>query len=113
MTDRLRRNMEFLKILSKKNLKSRKRLIQGANGDLLKCISDCCLNICNGNVKLKGAQQKNICRHKTLVRTIAKKSVPLYKKREILIQKGGALPAILIPILAAAGSLLIDLLRKK
>ena len=107
MTDRLRRNVDFLRMLAKGNSTKRKRLLACAHKDLIQCISECALNVLKGNVKLSSVDLKRIKRHRKLVRTLAEKKTALKKKRELLIQKGGGLPALLIPILTLVSTLLL------
>lgn len=112
MTDRLKRNLDFLKMLSSGNRILRNKILMTGHNDLIRCLSECCLNVIKGNVKLSSDEKKRLKRHRKLIRALSKKKVSLKNKRNLLLQKGGALPALLIPILTFAGSLLLDSIRK-
>jgi hypothetical protein len=112
MTDRLERNLDFLKILAKATRRKRTKIISQCNADLICCLSECCLNVIKGNVPLKPDDKKRLNRHRKLVRLLAKKKPSLTRKRTLLLQKGGALPALLIPVLTVVGSLLLEKLTK-
>jgi len=112
MTDRLTRNLDFLKLLAKGNRRVRQKIIRSSHNDLIRCLSDCCLNVIKGNVQLDNQQKKRLVRHRKTVRNLSHKTVSLKKKRALLLQKGGALPALLVPILSIVGSLLLDKISK-
>ena len=109
MAKRLRNHIDELKVLKKANPSLRKNYLKLANKDLICCLCECSHNILNGNIKLTSAQKKKLTRHSQHLRLLAKKSVPLKTKRNILIQKGGFLPALLAPILGIAASLISSL----
>jgi len=112
MAYRLRRNWDFLKLLSNGKRNVRRKILSTGHNDLIKCISECCLNVIKGNVNLNPEQKTKLIKHKKVIRKLARKRLALKKKRTILLQKGGALPALLIPILSLVGSLIIDAVRK-
>ena len=112
MTKRLCRNLDFLKLLGGKNKSVRKKVLSDAKTDLLKCISDCCHNILNGNIEMTRKEIKSLKKYRQVIREVANKRIALRRKRKILLQHGGALPGLLIPILTIAGSLLEDLIAK-
>jgi hypothetical protein len=64
----------------------------------------------NGNVKITKAQRKKLARHAQVLRTLSTRKTPINKKKKILIQKGGFLPALLAPVLGLAASLVGKLL---
>lgn len=107
MSARLKRNLDFLRILSKAKPQQRKLILQSATKDLIYCICEIIDNILHGTVKLSKQRQKKLQQYRNLLRYIADKKVSVSKKKKALIQKGGGfLPALIIPILALAGSLL-------
>lgn len=112
MTERFRKNIDFLKLLCRKNPGLRSKILRGCDNDLIRCLSDCCQNIIKGNVPLNPSQTKALRRHRDTIRTVAKKRVALKDKRQLLLQKGGALPALLIPILSIASTILADIVTK-
>ena len=107
MSARLRRNLDFLRILSKASPAQRKAILESASKDLIYCICEIIDNILHGTVKLSKQRQTKLLRYKKLLRFINDKKVAVNKKKKVLIQKGGGfLPALIVPILALAGSLL-------
>ena len=111
MKNRVEKHLEELKVLKKAKPKIRKQILAQCNRDLVRCIGDCCYNVVKGNIKLSQKQKKRLKRHKNPVRLLASKKVSLKKKKDLLVQKGGFLPALLAPILGIAGSLISGLIR--
>jgi len=71
------------------------------------CFSECAKNVLKGNVPLSKRQFSRLEREKTNVRALASKRTSLRKKRRV-VQKGGFVGALLMPALAALGSLLVN-----
>ena len=104
---RLRRNIPHLKQLKKASPKQRKEILTLASADLINCICDCCLNVAKGNVKISQPQKKKLVRYASSIRALSKKRQSVKKRKEILKQHGGFLPALLLPVLSAVlGTLL-------
>ncbi len=110
---RLKRNIDYIKILSKATPKQCKAIIQTADADLILCLCECVLNLLEGNIKVSPKTLNELQRHKKPLRDLVDKSVSKSDKKKILEQKGGFLPALLIPVLSAASSLLVDALIRK
>lgn len=90
-------------------VKKRKQLL-GAfyDNEFARAISECCWNIVNQRVKLSPSIRQKLCKHKTVLRKISSKSIPL-KKKKGLIQSGGfasVLPFLIGPIISGITSLL-------
>jgi len=107
----LKRNLKFLQKVKTSKAEQRKQLLQRSNPDQIKCLSDCCHNILKGTIKLNKQQKKKLQQQAQFIRLVASKDIKLPRKREILVQKGGFLPALLAPIIGIAGSLLGELLN--
>ena len=107
---RLKKHIPQLKALKKASPKRRRKILIDANAELIKCICECCLNIINGNVKITKAQRRKLSRHAKTLRALAKRGVPTNRKKKLIVQKGGFLPALLAPIIGLAGSLVGSLL---
>lgn len=97
-----------LAVLAKAKPAERKKVLKNANGDLIKAICECLLNVCRGNVHLPARCLNRLKRHKSTWRKLIDKKHPLKKKKKLLIQKGGFLPAFLLPVLASLGSALVS-----
>ena len=75
----------------------RNHIIDVAGKELVHCISDCVLNVLNGNIPLDYEEKQRLRRNRHCLRELVKKTSD--KKRKHLIQEGGFLGA-LIPILS-------------
>jgi len=64
-------------------------------------------NVIKGNVPLTSRQMTNLRRKRHDLRALSKRKTSLKAKRKIL-QKGGFLTALLPPVLAVLGSLLLQ-----
>jgi len=65
------------------------------------------MNVIKGYVPLTKRQMTNLRRKRYDLRSLSKRKTPLRTKRKIL-QKGGFLGALLPPVLAVLGSLLLQ-----
>lgn len=107
MSQCMRNNIDFLRVLKRCNTKQRRALLQAADNKLLKAICECVLNVLRGTVKLNPSQKGKLRRHKETLRQLADKRVPLNKKKNVLVQKGdGFLGLLLAPVLQQLASLL-------
>ncbi len=101
------KHKDYLTLLSKaKKSKRRKLLIDLADCDEIRAISECIANVLTGNVRLKSAHKKKLERHKQVLRSLISKSSSTKKKKQLLQQKGGFLPALLPLALSAVSSIL-------
>jgi len=105
----LKRNLKFLFKVKTLSAAQRKQLLQRSKPDQVKCLSDCCHNILRGNVKLNKQQKKKLLQQAQFIRLVASNNIKVPQKRELLVQKGGFLPALLAPIIGIAGSLIGEL----
>lgn len=109
---RLIRNFENLKVLRSAGPVERKHILLTARGDLIHCLIDCIHNVLNGNIELTHSQREQLKKSRGILRELVRKKVPLYKKRQIFVQKGGFLSALLGPIIGIASSALSGLLSR-
>jgi hypothetical protein len=112
MARRLRANLDELKVLKKAKPKLRKSILKAADNDLITCLSECSHNVLNGNIQLSNKDKAALNKHKKTLRELAKRKLSTAKRRKILLQKGGFLPALLAPILTVATTLLTELISK-
>lgn len=100
---RIKSNYHALQVLKSAQPKLRKAIILNCNRDLLNSISECVLNVLNGNIKLTECLKKKLRKHKVILRKIVDKSVTHTTKKKLLNQSGGFLLPLLssvLPILA-------------
>lgn len=101
-----KQHVEHLKLLAKS--KTKKTILRKCPNSLIKAVCECVLNVLKGNVPLNKHQKRKITAYKKVVRTLGKKSVPLYKKRKLLVQKGDGFLSFLIPAAVSVISSLIN-----
>lgn len=104
-----RKDAIILKALFHLNNKQRKALLETADSKLVRHICECALNVLIGNVPLQKTQKSRLRRHANTLRKLAEPSVSLSKKKKIIVQRGGFLPALLAPII---GTLLASIISK-
>lgn len=85
---------------------ARKALFDRGGQPLQRALREVAHNVLKGNVKLSKGQFKKLSKHKKTVRELAKKRLPL-KVKKALHQKGGFLPALLLPVLGSLASALL------
>lgn len=102
----IQRNIRVLHSLKTANASTRKRILENAHKDVIKAIVECVYNILFGDVSLTSREFNRLKKEKETLRELVKKKPSLKKKKALIIQKGGALPAILGPALALAITLL-------
>ena len=90
----LKRHVELLEYLRNGKKKVVHAIINEAEGDIINILCECAHNTLLGNVPMSKAQFCRLKRFKKHLRTLARKKVPLAKKKKIL-QTGGFLPALL------------------
>lgn len=110
MSKRITDNVHLLKLLCTCNNKQRLALIDTLNKDQILAICECVDNVLGGNVQLNKSTYNKINRKRNLLREIVKKKPTQKRKKQALVQVGGALPALLIPAISLASSLIGSLI---
>jgi len=111
LTD-IRRNFCVLHNLQNSSKYKRNKLLKEADKDTINSICECIYNILFGDVDLTPEEFNQLKRERQFLRKLVQKRLSLKKKKELLIQKGGALPVILGPALALAAGLLGEVIGK-
>ena len=101
------RNICLLKTLCYLKKNQRASFLRKADDKLIKCIQECIFNTLEGNVPLSSKQRKRLAEYKTILRRIAAKRGNWKTKRKLLVQRGGFLPYLIVPILSAILSRII------
>jgi hypothetical protein len=101
MSRRLKDQKALLKMLAKADSKERKKLLNGASDETVKCICECALNTLRRNVPLTEDQLRRLRRHKHTLRYLADRRVSLPNKRKKVKQAGGFLIPLLLPIIGS------------
>lgn len=105
MSKLLKRNVPFLQNLATAKSEERKRLIENATVEEMKVLTEIAMNISKGHFPVTHKHFHRLKRHRHIIRKLASTSVPHKAKKVILNQKGGFLPVLVAPVLAALGSI--------
>ena len=108
MSQRMKHNLDLLRVLARSSPKQRKAILATCHVDLIKCLAEISLNVLQGVVPVDPRKKKKLRRYRSLLRALADKKVSLKTKKEKLNQSGGNLLGLLLPpVLSALGRLLI------
>jgi hypothetical protein len=91
---RVRSNYHALQVLKRAHPKLRKTIISNCDKELANCISECVLNVLNGNLP---CNTRKLRKHKVSPRKFADRHVSLSGKKRLIVQRGG----FLLPPLSA------------
>lgn len=94
-------NKNILKVLVNAKPALRKAILNVADKNLVHSICEICDNTLLGNIPLSGVQKSQIQKHKKVLRNLATRRQSWKKKKEILVQRGGAFLPILLSILSS------------
>ena len=108
----IRQHHSALCTLASEKPKTRKILLEKAKRPVIDALSECALNLLKGSIKLSEKQKKKLKRFKNYLRELANKRVSL-KKKKLITQRGGFIPALLSAILPVIGSLIGKAISKK
>jgi hypothetical protein len=111
MGNRVKKNIHLLKVLHDSKPGVRNSILKTANKEVVDTICECLHNVLLGNVKVPPKVFRKLKRNQKQLRVHHSKRAGLKQKKQILIQQGGFLPALLAPILGIAGSLIGGLIK--
>jgi len=100
-------NYHTLQVLKAADPKLRKAIISKRNKKLVNCISECVLNVLNGNIKMTGCDTRKLQKHKAALRKFVDRHVPLSSKKKLIVQRGGFLLPLLSSVLPTLASLML------
>ena len=104
------KNKEFVEFFGKLSPRKKKKLIPVLSKDQVNTISEICKNFLKRNLTEDPNVIKKLRHTKNEIKSIALKTLPLYKKKNILqTRKGGAILSVLLPL---AASIVTSLLVK-
>jgi len=81
-------NYHTLQVLKTADPKLRKAIISKCNKELVNSISECDLNVLNGNIKLTGRNTRKLQKHKAKLRKDADFHVSISAKKKLISQRG-------------------------
>ena len=101
-------NKEFIDFFLKLSPRKQKKLIPGLSKDQVNTISEVCKNFLKRNLTQSPNVVKKLRKVRKEIKTIALKTIPLYKKKRVLqSRKGGAILSVLLPLAASVITSLI------
>ena len=102
----------LLKELSKTQSPYKKLILEKADSKLIQAICESAYNILEGNIQLDAKSKQALLKYKNILRKLVQKS-SLKQKKKLLVQSGGALPAILPLVLSSLASAVGSYLASK
>ena len=112
MSQCLRDNIPFLKVLLETSSQQRQKILESATPSQIRALSEICLNICRGRFneqihKLSSEDKNKFLKNSLPVQKIASKHISFRKKRKALSrehkdQKGAGLFSVLLPLALSA-----------
>ena len=75
----------------------RQLFLQQCSDGVIQAVCECVLNVLKGVVPITRKQKEKLARHKEELRNLIRKEIPLFKRREILVQKGNGFLSVLLP----------------
>ena len=108
---RVRKHMPILEYINSMNEKERKHFLKGANIELLKTLSEICLNLLAGTIKIPPSELQKLKRFKKEIITLSEKRHSL-KKRVKICQKGGFIGSLLALAIPSIVQAIISAVKK-
>ena len=97
-----------MQVLKSARTKLLKAIISNCNKYLLNSISECVLNMLNGNIELRNCPKPKLKKQKLNLRSLAYKRLPFTAKKRIIVQGGGFLLPMLTAVLPTLARLLFQ-----
>ena len=104
----VKKHLNFLCLLCNTHSTQQQALIETANPEQIRAICECVFNVLQGNISVPESIKGELAPHKQSLRDIADAKVPYKKKKEILVQKGGAIWGAMLPLAISSVASLIN-----
>lgn len=104
MSQRIKRNLPFLKLLLTLKPKERRSFLCRATEDLILALCEICFNVLKGKIPLSSSQYAKLNKQKKFIKMFANRKSGIKHKRKVVTQSGGFIPALLsvaLPFLAS------------
>ena len=103
------KHRHFLNFFSKLSPAKRKKLTSTLIKDQVHTISEICQNFLKKKIPCDSARLKQLKSYREEIHNLARKRVPLYKKKKLMkSSRGGALLSVLLPLAATVISSLLS-----
>ena len=96
----LKNTLKFL--ASCKNNAIQHKVLSRAPDPIIKAICNAALNAQEGDVHISKQNKTILRKNRKLIKSLTQKQIPLQKKRRLLVQKGGSIAGVVIPIILSA-----------
>jgi len=103
-------NYHALHVLKTAEPRLRKAIVSNCKKDLVNSISECVLNVKNGNIKLTCCSKRKLRKHNVALRKVADKRVSISSKKKFIVQRGLFLLPPLSAVLPTIASLIFRVL---
>jgi len=101
------------KLAKTKSLAERRRILRTCRGGCIYyAISEISKNVLCGRIPITEKERRILNRYKEQLREIKKKTITLKKRKQIINQKGGLLPGLLVPAVGFLAQFLADRVLK-
>ena len=87
-------------------------MISFANKEELNSICECVENFLIGNIRDKNLRRR-MKKHKAILRLLRDRKKSIKKKKNAILQHGGFLSALLVPLLSVASGLIGDAIARR
>ena len=111
-SSRMKHHIGVLEYIRDLTEKERKNFVKTAGSELLKTISEICLNLLQGNISISPNDVKKLKKYKNQIITLSKKQHNLTKRRNICSQKGGFIGTLIATLLPTIIGSIISATRK-
>lgn len=100
MSECVFKHLSKLNTIAHAKPKIRKQILEKANLALIKSIVECIENVLKGNISLNKQCKEKLKKYKSILRKIFNAEKKLSTKKKIIVQNGGGfLPALLAPVI--------------
>lgn len=104
MSKLIERNYSFLRDLSESTISKRREIIESATEDNINALTELSINLLQGNLAISEEDKIKLSKHKTFIRNLSQKEIPISQKKKGILYNCNILPMIISPLLGALGS---------
>ena len=101
MAPRVKAQQALLHVLHGANPSLRKAILRESDKSLIYTICEICENLLIGNINLNEEQRQKLKRYRRQLRRLAERGEGWGNKKEVLVQRGGALLPLLLSVVAS------------
>lgn len=106
MSKLIQRNYPFLRELLESSQEKRKAIIETSTEDNINALTELSINLLEGHLTLTNDEKLELSKHKTFIRSLSRKDIPITQKKKKLLSNCNILPMLISPLLSVVGSLI-------